>query len=287
MSIQKITFKGILDHLATKKSRHWLMTFQASQFNTFDFEGAVTHGQLNLNLGPDAIGKLELYEDSFSFACRRHGITHHLTIPYTAIMFIKDPDTSEFYQWPYYLDHGDDAPYVDEDLVDDGFDGDVNYIDFNNPLTPEQLSKPSGTVHPFMSKADLKKLQESLPGLFNANGAVDILNLAKHATRLSTQRELTIAEKVGLRSWAVIEGGKTNTPASIPHIDEIHRAKQAKRELETKLAKVNLSSEPKEIRSDGSDGKSVFFPDLDVSKCYFPTRKTARPEWLTVITGSK
>jgi stringent starvation protein B len=102
----------------------------------------------------------------------------------------------------------------------------------------------------------------------------------------------TLETRVRDRHWTVIEGGKTKPEATMPWIDTVYREKRARREAaELTKDKMVIGNEMKstqpEIRSDGSTGESSFFPNLDVSKCTWPGKRKARPEWLTVHKGGE
>lgn len=104
----------------------------------------------------------------------------------------------------------------------------------------------------------------------------------------------TLETKMRDRHWTVIEGGKQTPEASMPWIDEVYREKRARREALEKLAPTDefilsntMKSSQPAIRSDGSDGKSCFFPDLDVAKCVWPGKRMPRPDWLIVIKGGQ
>lgn len=102
----------------------------------------------------------------------------------------------------------------------------------------------------------------------------------------------TLETKMRDRNWTVIEGGKQQPQASMPWIDTVHREKLARREALEKLAPTDkfvianaMKSTQPELRSDGANGNSCFFPDLDVTKCTWPGKRKARPSWLKVLTG--
>ena len=109
----------------------------------------------------------------------------------------------------------------------------------------------------------------------------------------------TLETRVRDRHWTVIEGGKAKPEVSMPWIDVIYREKLARREAAEKekdsltFGQVSfvpwdeVANKPAfEIRSDGSKGESVFFPDLDVAKCTWPGKRTPRPDWMTVHKGT-
>lgn len=248
MSVQKIVFQAMLNHLATKQSPKWHVHLQASQFKLNGFADSTNQGMLILNIGPMATRNMELHDDHFSFNNRKHGVEQFMEIPYTAIMIIQDPDDiSQSIPWPYFLDHGDE--YINPNV-----EAASNVIEFKRPV------------------------KEIIP---------DYLDFGHGTPKV---KEVVVAEpKKRERKWTVIEGGRSNLPsASMPFIDEVHRAKQARRERDASYMKApeDVTSQPNR-KSDGNDGTSVFFPDLDVSKCYFATKRIERPEWMTVHQGGK
>lgn len=308
MSIQKITFEGVLNYLATKKGTAWNMLFQASQFDVRDFGDLVNFGHLKLNLSPMATRDMELFEDHIYFKIRKHGIVQEMNIPYTALMIIQDPDDpSQSMPWPYFLDHGDDYTPDEEEAIFGEMAKELkeltpHVVELPNTGVKLELKVPtleqhqrSGEEYAIKRLAELginitpeqmqehaRKMHESMPEIFDAKGNVDLIALANKAQPV---RKPTLSERIEARGWTVIEGGNVQAKASMPFIDEVHRAKQARREQLAKLApdgEVVVS-----VRSDGSNGNSVFFPDLDVSKCYFPTSRKRFPSWMTVIQGGK
>lgn len=266
MSIQKITFSAVLDYLATKNGTRWNMVFQASQFDLNDFSDSVNYGNLTLNLSPNATRDMQLSDTHIYFKIRKHGIPQEMYIPYTALMIIEDPDDpSASMAWPYFLDHGDD--YVPDESAY------THTVELPNSGIKVQLKVPSLSDFTEMGKSASNVVQ--FPG-----GTVHI------GEEIQMEPRKTLQERMAERGMSVIEGGGVKVLATIPWIDEVHRAKQARREAKALDDKnADVISEP--IRSDGSKGNSVFFPDLDVSKCYFPIKRTVRPEWLKVIDGGK
>lgn len=269
MSIQKITFQGVLNHLATKQGTRWHMVFQSSQFDVQDFGDLVDFGHLTLNLSPSATRDMQLTDTHIYFKIRKHGVVQEMYIPYTALMIIQDPDDpAASMAWPYFLDHGDEfeeepmtgEAYVIQRMAELGF-----------PITPEQLAEHSAKMHALA------------PDLINADGSVDVMALAAKAKSV---RKPTLHERMAERGMSVIHGDGAKVVASMPWIDEVHRAKQVRRAAQVMDDKNSIVA-GEEIRSDGSKGNSVFFPDLDVSKCHFQTKRIARPEWLKVIEGGK
>lgn len=271
MSIQKITFKGVLSYLATKKSTVWNMVFQASQFDTLDFSSNVTYGHLTLNLGPNATRDMELFDDHVYFKIRKHGIVQEMSIPYTALMIIQDPDdAAESMPWPYFLDHGDELepePMTGEEYAIQ------RMAELGIKITPEQI------------RAHADEMHRSAPDMFDDQGRVNLFALSEKAQR-HREANPTLEERMKKSNMTVIEGGKTKVIATLPWIDEVYRAKLAAREAKEIIAK-NVDTQAESIRSDGSKGNSAFFPDLDVSKCQFPVKRTVRPDWLKVIEGGK
>ncbi len=213
MSIQKDAFKSILNHLATKQGSCWNMTFEASQFDLKDFEDSVSYGHITLNLSMRATSAMQLFDDHIYFKVRKHGIEQELSIPYTALMVIHDPDNNgPATEWPY-----------------------------------------------FVAGARFEPKPEVNPGAIHA------------MTVPNNQSSPTLLERIEVRGWKVIQGSiKSEVMAPQPFIKELHQAKLNNRN-KTKI-KIEQS-------------KSIFFPDLDVSKCVFHTKKKLRPEWLTVIKG--
>lgn len=269
MTIQKITFQGVLNHLATRQGTRWHMVFQASQFDVRDFGDLVEFGHLTLNLSPSATRDMQLTDTHIYFKIRKHGIVQEMYIPYTALMIIQDPDDpAASMAWPYFLDHGDDfepSPMTGEEYAIQ------RMAEMGVTITPEQMAEHAAKMHAMA------------PDLFGADGSVNVMALAAKAQSV---RKPTLQERMAERGMSVIHGDGAKVVASLPWIDEVHRAKQARRAAQA-MDDKNAVVVGEEIRSDGSKGNSVFFPDLDVSKCYFPTKRIARPEWLKVIDGGK
>lgn len=311
MSIQKHTFEGVLNYLATKESPKWHIYLQASQFELNGFKDSTNFGTLCLNFGPHATRNMVCHDDCVTFNTMKHGIEQFMSVPYTAMMFIQDPDNpNAMLPWPYYLDHGDDSPEVPDNVIPftprEAWDT-ANGI--SNKLAKDYLDAPGLKTHSdgaqVIDMVEFKATRQSPEertisllkeqGLVDDNGNLDLIALAQKAApiraKAKDEQPLTIQEKIAMRNWSVIEGGNQKPEASMPFFDEIYHAKRERRESDMKLAKINLNAElgthPKALRSDGNDGTSVFFPDLDVSKCYFPTKRIERPSWMTVINGGK
>lgn len=313
MSIQRLTFEGILNYLSTKKGTVWNMVFQASQLELEDFNDSITYGNITLNLSPNATCDMKCYDDHVYFKMRKHGIVHEIMAPYTALMIIQDPDDpSESMAWPYFLDHGDD--YIPDEpdrksnvfhLPNSGIKVELRVptlADYNNLKLDNVIHFPGGSAHvgeeiqmdkPLTLGELIKANQQAafakqFPDLVGNDGNIDP---GKVYEKSQSMREPTLLERIELRGWKVIEGGGHKPEASMPFIDEVYRAKRAKRESDAALAKITVNAEVKlggfEIRSDGSNGNSVYFPDLDVSKCHFPVRRINRPTWVSVIEGGK
>jgi len=355
MSIQRITFEGVLNWLSTKNGPKWHMVFQASQFELNDFADSVNFGHLTLNLSPNATRDMQLTDEHIYFKICKHGIPQEMLIPYTALMIIQDPDDpSGSMPWPYFLDHGDDyTPDEDEELehgtvvkksnavelpnsgiklelrvptLEDyknlNFDNviqfpkqpsdgdlptaeeiaelnklmsdngmDINLVDFKRNDQGElevSVSLNDNPVVEWDGKEDhLKRLSDNLPkGLVTPDGTIDVVKLASKSQRLALAAPPTLQQRMAERGMSVIVGGAKPVEASMPFIDEVYRAKRERRE---QLAKLTMSAESGTmdtgIRSDGSKGNSAFFPDLDVRKCHFHTRRIVRPDWLQVHEG--
>lgn len=317
MSIQRLTFEGILNYLSTKKGTVWNMVFQASQLELEDFNDAITYGNITLNLSPNATRDMQCFDDHVYFKMRKHGIVYEINAPYTALMIIEDPDDrSQSMAWPYFLDHGDD--YIPDEperdtnvfyLPNSGVKVELRVptlADYNNLNLDNVIQFPGGvgykgeeipaagplTLGDLIKANQAKAMSKQFPELVGNDGLIDPEKV--HA-KAQEAREPTLLERIELRGWTVIEGGNQKPVASIPFIDEVYRAKQAKRELANadKLVLGNTmihvpeTNKVDNIRSDGSNGNSVYFPDLDVSKCYFPVRRINRPTWVSVIEGGK
>ncbi|ABY63173.1 SspB domain-containing protein [Pseudomonas phage 201phi2-1] len=370
MSIQRITFEGVLNWLSTKQSDKWHMVFQASQFDLNDFVDSVSFGHLTLNLSPNATRDMALYDEHIYFKICKHGIPQEMMIPYTALMIIQDPDDpSGSMPWPYFLDHGEDYTPDEDEELDQGTvvkksnvielpnSGvklelriptleDYNNLNFDNVLqfpkkdadgelpSAEEIAElnqlmsdngmdinlvefkrnDKGEFEVSLSLNDnpvvewdgkdkhLKQLSDNLPkGLVSDDGIIDVVKLASKAQRLALAAPPTLQQRMAERGMSVIIGGAKPAEASMPFIDEVYRAKRERREAIQKAADEALFKERAlpagttlgemlqspgmTIRSDGSKGNSVFFPDLDVRKCYFHTRRIVRPEWLQVHEG--
>lgn len=271
-TIQAITFKGCLDFLATLDNPKWHVVFQASQFDPKGFANSVqpVTGMLTLNIGPLATRNMQLQDKHFEFNTKLQGIEYFLQIPYTAVMEFLIPTTGMFMHFPYFLDHGDLDP---EDLEIDSSEDDTDDIVLASSL---------------LDKLDTGKLSPNAGFMLGGNFIPTLYNFPKIEV---PEPKLSTLEKAGLRNWVVVEGGnKPKHQATMPFIDEVHRAKQQRREEQADMDKFIEQHDLKAtaaIRSDGSDGKSAFFPDLDVTKCYFKTKKVERPSWMTVHQGGK
>lgn len=310
MSIQKITFEGVLNYLATKKGTAWNMVFQASQFDVRDFGGSVDYDLLTLNLSPIATRDMQLYDDHIYFKIRKHGIVQEMNIPYTALMIIQDPDDpAQSMPWPYFLDHGEDYTPGEEDIIFDEMAKELNeltphVVELPNTGVKLELHAPTIEQHrqsgeeytlkrlaelginitPEQLKEHAQKLHESMPELCGADGKLDLVAVASKAKRVNPP---TLLERIEARGWTVIEGGRNPMTASLPWIDETYRAKREARAARELLGNNEAVSTNVDIRSDGSKGNSMYFPNLDVSNCYFVSRRTQRPSWMVVIEGGK
>lgn len=314
MSIEKITFEGVLNWLATKAGTRWNMVFQASQFDSQEFSDQLNFGQLTLNLSPNATRDMELFEDYIYFKIRKHGIVQEMTIPYTALMIIQDPDDpADSMAWPFFLDHGDD--FVQEPMTAEEY-AISRMAELGVTITPEQMKEHAAAMH------------ELSPDLFDKDGNLDVFALSAKAKRRSDTVEPvaddelksfnfrtptfdqlmagfkfpgdsasndtvvnhgktgSLAERMEKSNMTVIEGGKSKVIATLPWIDEVYRAKRAAREAK-QVAGRNVETQAEAIRSDGSKGNSAFFPGLDVTKCHFPVKRIERPSWLKVVDGGK
>lgn len=270
-TVASFTFKGFLDFMATLNNPKWHVVLQASQFDPRDFKTSVqpVTGLLTLNIGPQATRAMVLHDTHFEFCTKRQGIEQFMQIPYTAVMEFINPVNQEFMHFPFFLDHGDVEP---EDL-----EYSDTMIDTRKQTTLDSLLNKS------------LNLDQSSNGFQLGN--VFIPTLFNFPKEPAVVPQISTLEKAGLRNWVVIEGGR-NKPEVSPVIDEIHRAKEERRARQANLwtqdeldSKVAVKSD---LRSDGVSGdKSTYFPDLDVSKCYFQSKRVDRPTWLAVVQGGK
>ena len=266
MSIQKITFASVLAYLATKRGTRWNMVFQSSQFELKGFSDSVNYGNLTLNLSPSATQDMHLSDTHIYFKICKHGIPQEMYIPYTALMIVQDPDDpAASLQWPFYLDHGDDYT---PDMTD------VSNV-FGLPVQGTKVELKAPSLNDLIEISTRQNNVVHFPGGRTTVGK-----------QIKMDPRKTLQERMAERGMSVINGGDVKVHATIPWIDEVYHAKQARRETKALNAKnAVVVSEP--IRSDGSKGNSVFFPDLDVSKCYFQSKRITRPVWLDVINGGK
>lgn len=309
----KLTFKALLDWFLELNAQKWYIHVQACQFDVKDYAPYVNPetGMLILNISGAATRGFDTQDDHFSFYSRVKGKEVFLEVPYSAVFLAIDPDTGIPNLFPFYEEHADDTVPPEEELVMGTPVRNEHVVDLPHSGLRVTLKAPTlGDLHDLSERLGKTKGVEPIDikrdnnvvymdfGKSQENDARAILgpmlgigNRAASVDETAPPKELTLAERVGMRKWVVIEGGRQKPQASMPFIDEVYRAKQERREMELKLAKINLNTEigatPKEIRSDGSDGTSAFFPDLDVSKCYFPRKRTERPAWLVVIQGGK
>jgi stringent starvation protein B len=282
----KLTFKALLDWFLELNARKWYIHVQACQFDVKDYAPYVSPetGMLILNISGAATRGFDTHEDHFSFYSRVKGKEVFLEVPYSAVFLAIDPDTGIPNLFPFYEEHADDIepPGYSVPTI-----GDLK--DLSELFSKTKGIQPSD-IKLKNDKSNVVYLDFGKP----ADEAKAILgpmfgigNRVTQEPEGTTPKELTLAERVGLRNWVVIDGGRQKPKASMPFIDEVYRAKQERREQLEKLMPTPEFTERFELRSDGSEGKSVFFPDLDVSKCYFPRKRIERPSWMVVIQGGE
>lgn len=281
----RITFKAVLDWFMETGATKWHIAVQASQFDVKNYGPLVEPGtgMLTLNISANATRNFNTFEDHFSFKSRINGVEVFLEIPYSAVFMAMDPTTGIPNAFPYFEDHGDMEP-EDEQLALEvpAREELMALLDSmkNNPVISGKSKTSNSFVGINANTSNIVRVDFDKKGNINLTG--------KGEMNVSTPT--TVQERVTHRRWTVIEGGKGKTEAeTMPFIDHVYRAKRDRREALT-ADRFILSNEMKhvpEIRSDGSEGKSTYFPDLDVGNCYFVSKPIQRPSWMTVHQGGK
>lgn len=309
----RITFQALLNWFQENNAERWYIHVQASQFDPKEYMAAMSPltGMIVLNISGAATRDFTTDDDGFSFKSRIKGKEVWLEIPYSAVLCAIDPVTGIPNLFPYFEDYGDPEPEshifnlpssgldvklakpthgelldISKAINDDTPVRDVVVLeaDEDGVIRANFRQKNDGDTNkstPFFTLEDLTS--KSNLDLFQQTGSSNVVPLIEKDS---------VQTKVLDRKWAVIKGGKTVEPkASMPFIDHIYREKQERRKAKElaedryKFGNEMVSTAP--LRSDGSEGKSVFFPDLDVSKVVWPPKKIARPDWMTVINGDK
>lgn len=285
-----LTFKAVLDWFMEIDASKWHIAVQASQFDPKEYASCVEPGtgMLTLNVSGKATRNFNTYDTYFSFNSRLNGKEIFLEIPYSAVFMAYDPVSGIPNSFPYFEDHGDmdmDAPFT--------FNMENPFVHtFAKPV--DSKTKDSSNVIELPHSG--MRVELKTPTLADLEAMMDGLNYKRiyehdFSNARTAAKPLTLEEKVAHRSWVVIEGGKASKPKSMPWIDEVYREKQARREAAKPADKViignTMKSTAPEIRSDGASGHSAHFPDLDVSKCVFATRRRQRPNWISVHQGGK
>lgn len=306
----KLTFKALLDWFLELNAQKWYIHVQACQFDVKDYATYVNPetGMLILNISGAATRGFDTHDDHFSFYSRVKGKEVFLEVPYSAVFLAIDPDTGIPNMFPFYVEHADDIYPPEEELLHGTPIRKEHVVDLpHSGLTLTMKTPTLGDLSDLTERLGKTKGVEPVDLKLNRNDNVVYLDFGKpqdeakailgpmfgignrttQKPEVSAPKELTLAERVGLRNWIVIEGGRNKPKASMPFIDEVYRAKRERREQLEKLMPTPEFTESFELRSDGSEGKSVFFPDLDVSKCYFPRKRIERPSWMLVIQGGK
>ena len=309
--MKEICFKALMDWFVEQNASKWYVHVQASQFDVKEYAPFVNEvtGMLILNISANATRNFSTDEVGFSFLSRVNGKEIFLEVPYTAIFVAVDPDTGIPNLFPYFEDHGDmdiETPETEEVLGTPIMKDHV--VELPNSGIKLQLKVPT-----LADLADMPDIIKNTTGYRAAdivrdadnkvirvtfgkqdpvqNDAKAILGQMAYLGKPPEEPAPTVTERVTQRHWRVIQGGKGKTEVTMPYIDTVYRAKRDKREREEQLAKINMNAEigvsKPEIRSDGSDGTSSHFPDLDVSKCTFVTKPIERPEWMNVVQGGK
>ena len=268
-SMPRITFSGLLDWFVEIDASKWIIHVQAAQFDVKEYQPFVNDasGFLVLNISGTATRGFEMHDDTFSFYSKVKGVEVWLDIPYTAVFAAVNPETGLPNVYPFFMDiENPTPPPIQKDLVSVLKDGNKALADIvpNNVIAGNfrHYNKGMTTTGPTAK--------------IGGEPAV---------------KPVTVQSRVEQRKWRVIKGGKVNAPAELPFVDVEYRKKRDARELLEKDMPPVIPEKPtgkvRELRSDGADGISRHFPDLDVSKCVFHFNKTPRPEWMTVIEGGK
>lgn len=273
-TLQRNTFAGLLDWLNEIEAPHWLIHVQASQFETGDYAKSVSPltGFLVLNISALATRNFQMEDTTFSFKSRLNGKEVFLEIPYTAVFAAIDPRNGEPVLYPYFKDYEDPTPKMPPKQYTAVFN-ENRKLELRVP-TMEDITK-------MMQRDDVK------PGGFD--------HYKSHAGRpsigsppMDQAKPLTLEEKMKQRNWHVVEGGKQPIVVDMPFVDVAYRAKRDARDaLVADEPPVIPDHKVRELRSDGADGISSHFPDLDVAKCVFHTNPIPRPDWMVVIKGGQ
>lgn len=312
----KLTFKAILDWFMELKATRWNIHVQASQFDVKGYAPYVMPdtGMVILNISGTATRGFELHDDHFSFYSRIKGVEQFLEVPYTAVFVAVDPDNGIPNLFPYFEDHGNDDPIVEGeeelvlgapapkgehtvDLPHSGLQatfkvptlGELLTINSGQAGKPEITKGEDGIIRIQFPKREATQERDPFfePGKDLRVRVADLFQFPTKGEEPLRIGKDSLDIKIRDRRWVVIEGGKSPKKASMPWIDEVYREKRERREALERLMPTMDELPVPEIRSDGASGESAFFPDLDVSKCVFPTKRVARPVWLTVINGGK
>ena len=310
--MKELCFKALMDWFVSQNASRWFIHAQASQFDVKDYAPYVNEitGMVILNISANATRDFSTNSEGFSFKSRIKGKEVFLEVPYSAVFVAVDPDTGIPNLFPYFEDHGDmdiETPETEEvlgtpvlkdptvvELPHSGIKVQLKVPTLAEVLDISQGKTKGAPTSEVVRDGDNKVIRVTFGKQDEAsNDAKAILGpmtyLGKHSEE--PKPEPTVTERVTQRHWRVIQGGKGKQEPTMPYIDEVYRAKRDKREREEQLAKVTMNAEigvsKPEIRSDGSDGKSSHFPDLDVSKCAFVTKPIERPEWMSVVQGGK
>lgn len=311
--MKELCFKALMEWFVQQNASRWNIHVQASQFDVKDYAPYVNEitGMLILNISANATRNFNTDTEGFSFMSRVNGKEVFLEVPYTAVFVAVDPDTGIPNLFPYYEDHdGMDLMPVDTEevmgtpvqkghvveLPHSGIKVQLKTPTLGDILDISQGKTKGAPTHEVIHDGDNKVIRVTFgnkePVENDAKAIMGVMQyLGKPVEVVKPIPEPTVTERVTQRHWRVIQGGKGKTETTMPYIDEVYRAKRDKREQEEQLAKINMNAEigtsKPEIRSDGSDGTSAFFPDLDVSKCTFVTKPIDRPEWMTVVQGGR
>lgn len=278
-NMPRITFSAMLDWFVEVNADRWLIHVQASQFDAKEYIGKVNEitGFLVLNISGAATRNFDVSDTGFSFNSRMNGKEVYLEIPYTAVFAGSDPVTGAPNLFPYFEDKENGLPVV--------------------KLPPKQY------INAFQDGLKIPSL-EDMKAIFEKPSNVIKGDFSHYKGKTSTgpmasigkPPEETLPKKIEQRHWRVIQGGKSKVPTELPFVDVAYRAKRDAREAHELLEMTKAAMKPsatvdgpklRELRSDGADGISSHFPDLDVSKCVFHVKQTERPSWMTVIQGDK
>lgn len=277
-NLHRNTFSGLLDWFLENEADRWLIHVQACQFDVGDYADKISPitGFLTLNISGVATRNFEMYDDYFSFSSMLNGKEVHLEIPYSAVFAGINPYNGEPLLFPYFKDILDPEPKMPP----------KQYTAVFNENRKVTLNIPT--------LEDIKSMMER-----DVDGSKGFSHYGKATTGpmvsiggpAKNHPGQTLREKMEQRHWHIIRGGKQKVATELPFVDTAYRIKRDKREAEQseKNTVKPAPAEPKvrELRSDGADGISSHFPDLDVSKCAFHTNPIPRPDWMTVIEGGK